>query len=123
MSVLAVSIQRLVSFLVTFSLLTGSIGIVPPPAPTTSLSRGHRSQLAEKEILFRTRVQLRHPTDLARVTGMAVHVLTTGEDWALLVVDETQLADLARLGFQPRQTDTLSQLGFRRFPRNKRGTR
>lgn len=114
MSLSLISIQRLVSFLVTFSLLLGSIGISPSATPTATISHGFRGQPTNKETLFRTRVQLRQPADLQRVIEMSTNVLATGDDWALLVVDEAQLTDLARLGFQPRQTDTLGQLGFMR---------
>ncbi len=62
------------------------------------------------ELLFRTFVTVRNPVqwrDLERINPV---FLDRGDDWALLLVDDLQLADLARLRYNPEQTNGLTAL-------------
>jgi hypothetical protein len=86
-----------------------------PPAPDSALSRYSPQSIAEQATtpaLYRTRVSLSGPPARARLDQLGVVVLDEGPNWALVLADEDQLADLARLHFQPRQTDSLERLGF-----------
>jgi hypothetical protein len=60
--------------------------------------------------LYRTRVAVRQPTDWARLERVGVTVLEQGEDWALVLADKDQLETLARLRFEPQNTDELGML-------------
>ncbi len=59
---------------------------------------------------YRTRVTFPNSTSRARLNQLGVVVLDEGPDWALLLADADQLADLARLRFQPRATGDLGLL-------------
>ena len=65
-------------------------------------------------MLFRTTVTLRQPTDRTRLDKLGVTVLETattgGDETAQVLVTADQLATLARLGFDPRATDSVTAM-------------
>jgi hypothetical protein len=62
-------------------------------------------------LLFRTHVTVHTPAQWRDLARLDVLILGKGEDWALLLVTDRQLADLARLRYNPEQTDALATLG------------
>jgi len=60
--------------------------------------------------LFRTRVQVEQIYDLTRLQKMEIQILEQGETWAVVLVTETQLESLARLGFEPEASEDLAVL-------------
>jgi hypothetical protein len=81
------------------SLQTTSASAPPPPAAQTAV-----------EGPFRTRVTFPNTTSRARLDQLGVVVLEEYADGALVLADADQLADLARLRFQPRASDNLGLL-------------
>ncbi len=73
-----------------------------PPAPTVPP--------AGDDLLIRTRLTLQRPTDRQRLDELGVLVLEATDDSALVLVDTEQLATLARLRFEPRGSQGLTQL-------------
>jgi hypothetical protein len=66
--------------------------------------------LPSSNALFRTRVAVSQSSRWADLDALRVTLLERGDDWALLLVDDEQLATLARRGFQPRASDEFSAL-------------
>lgn len=104
--------KKQVYHLVTFVLLIGLlVGPVQPPATQAQVPavQAHGSE-SPGFGPFRTRVTFPNSTSRARLDQLGVVVLDEGPDWALLLADADQLADLARLRFQPRATGDLGLL-------------
>lgn len=60
--------------------------------------------------LFRTLVTVRTSAQWKTLERLAVTILEESEDQALVLVDDQQLADLARLRFNPEQTNSLETM-------------
>lgn len=90
--------RRLLTTLLAVSMLLSSPSpallaipapVVPDtPTPTTA------------DVLFRTTVMLRQPTDRDRLTQLGIVVLSETADRAVVLVDAEQLDTLARLRFR-----------------------
>ncbi|MBE2240700.1 MAG: hypothetical protein IAE81_23130, partial [Caldilineaceae bacterium] len=72
-------------------------GEITPPSPTDVN-------------LFRTRVTVSTPAQWAELARTGALVLARGDDWALVLADDAQLADLARWHFTPQETNSLAAL-------------
>ncbi|MCL4267345.1 MAG: PKD domain-containing protein [Anaerolineae bacterium] len=104
-------VYNLAAIVVVLSLLLQPVAAVPflaetPPSPSQN------NPLDDKEPLYRTRVTLHQPADGQRLDTLVTQILESGDDWALAIVNQAQLADLARLRFEPGETDSLGRLGF-----------
>ena len=64
----------------------------------------------DASITYRTTVSLPRAYDWVRLERVGVRVLVKGDDWALVLADEEQLEDLARLRFRPEGTEVLTKL-------------
>jgi hypothetical protein len=104
-------LYNLLAIIVLLSLLLNPVAAVPFTAETPSSSE-QSSLLEDKAALYRTQVTLHQPADEKRLETLVTQILETGDGWALVIVNQTQLADLARLQFRPQQTDSLARLGF-----------
>ncbi len=93
-----------------FTILTLLVLLTPPIVAARQSS---------ESLLYRTRVWLHYPADLQRLHSMGVHLLDVQPGIALVVVDELQLAALARKGFSPHETDSLEQLLGERVDANQ----
>ena len=60
--------------------------------------------------LFRTQVTVQTSAQWRDLMRTAVVILDRGEDWALVLADDEQLADLARWRFVPEETNSLQTL-------------
>lgn len=60
--------------------------------------------------LYRTRVTIDQPYDLTRLQDLGIKILEEEDDWASVLVSDTQLENLARLGFEPQASNELSLL-------------
>ena len=79
--------------------------MLPPPRAGSTLL----APKAEKsEMLYRTRIQVTSPARWQRLEALGVTILERGDEWALVLADYEQLETLARLRFQPEETDELS---------------
>src|SRR4051812_22550438 len=67
-------------------------------------------RLPGDEVLFRTFVTVQTTVQWRDLERMNPVFLDRGDDWALLLVDDAQLADLARLRYDPDQTNGLAVL-------------
>lgn len=61
-------------------------------------------------LLFRTRVTVATSAQWHDLTRLDLLTLAKGEDWALLLLTDRQLADVARLRYNPDQTQALTTL-------------
>lgn len=108
------SIHRLLSLAVVFSMLCAQFTVFF--SPSTGMGRSAAASEREEPSatgdieLYRTKVILRHAGDIARLEEIEVIVLAQAEEWALLLVTAGQMAELARLGYAPRETDELRLL-------------
>jgi len=111
--------QAIVSLFVILSLLLTAFpagGSAQTPPPDLAASEVQPIRLADSGTVldaattYRTQVTLRQPTDLARLRRLGVIVLEQGADHATVLATEEQLEDLARLRFQPQQTDQVAAL-------------
>jgi hypothetical protein len=64
----------------------------------------------DSDLLFRTMVTVQTAAKWRDLERMAPTMVQQGDNWALLIVDDLQLADLARLGYMPDQTNGLTAL-------------
>ena len=92
---------KLVNFVVIFTLLI-------PWGTQDALASWLRQ--GDSTGIYRTRVRLPLATSRSRLDEMGVIVLDEGQDWALVLVDETQLQTLARLQFQPHESNEFGAL-------------
>ncbi len=102
-------LSRLVRVLVVLGLLLPSVSSAqqrPDPAPIA----GGPATAEGAELLYRTRVTLSPGRDEARLEKLGITVLQRLGNQALVLVDEQQLEDLARLRFEPEATNALSTL-------------
>ncbi|MFH2040327.1 MAG: hypothetical protein ABIJ65_12930, partial [Chloroflexota bacterium] len=60
--------------------------------------------------LFRAHVLLKNPSDLARLQGWGIEILTHDDTAAFVQVNKKDLEKLARLGFEPSQIDSINYL-------------
>lgn len=105
LTVRALRILFLASFVILLPVL---IGHAQDDSGGSAQSKDETSPYASA--VFRTQVRLQHPKDLERVESLSVNVLEASEDYAIVAVDDQQLAGLARLGFRPTETILLKQL-------------
>ncbi|MFN2201245.1 MAG: hypothetical protein ACK2UO_08565, partial [Caldilineaceae bacterium] len=63
-----------------------------------------------QDMLFRTRVSVRTSVQWRDLERMQPVFLDRGDDWALVIVDDVQLTDLARLRYNPDGTSALGGL-------------
>ena len=73
-------------------------GIAPASATTT------------EGLLLRTRISVHTPAQWRDLDRLGAVTLAKGDDWAQLLVDDQQLATLARWRYSPEVTDTLTTL-------------
>ncbi len=66
--------------------------------------------LPPTDLLYRTHVNVHTPAAWHDLSALGVVTLQRGADWALLLVDEEQLATLARLRYEPTATNALETL-------------
>jgi len=78
--------------------------------PTASLQETLDFSAAGNGTLFRARVTLKQPADLSRLQKWGITVLASSGGTAYVLVDETQLAKLARLGFAPFEINSLDYM-------------
>jgi hypothetical protein len=64
----------------------------------------------QTDLVFRTHIQIQTPAQWRDLQRMEVVILEQGADWALVLVDDLQLEDLARLRYIPDQTNALQTL-------------
>lgn len=103
-------VHQLLSIWVLVSFLFSSVGAAPLRSPQVGHSLGYTYN--SKTTLYRVNVHLRHTADQQRLLELTSYILQMDDDSALVMVDEDQLADLARLGFRPSQVTTLTELGL-----------
>ena len=105
-------LQQVLSIVILISLLASQFAIVySAPVESESEQAALQTTIPDAQgALFRTKVTLRLPTDLANLEEMDTVILESGEDWALLLVTADQLEDLARLRFNPRESNELETL-------------
>ena len=92
---------------------TGTATEIPTYTPTpeeVSMLAMEVNALAGEGTIFRARVELKQPRDLARLNEWAMTVLENGTGYAFVQVNEEQLEKLARLGFAPSQIDSIEYL-------------
>lgn len=87
--------------------LVFSSGNVPKPGVVHAQESKSSLALAQ---LFRATVKLSKPTDRARLDKLGIKVLNETSTTALVLVDDDQLATLARLRFEPDATNSLDTL-------------
>ena len=105
--------QRLVSIFVLLGMLLGPMHVAAFSVRTPATSLKPDTQwLFDKFPLYRTQIQLRHTGDQQNIASLVTEVLDMDNDWAVVVVDSDQLQNLARLQMQPRQINSVRQLGF-----------
>lgn len=114
-------LHRFLSLLVLVSLLSSTLAPIAHAQdagpgqvylPVVAGGQGADSviDLPTSNALFRTRVAVKSSTRWRDLESLGVVVLQQGDDWALLLVDDEQLASLARRNFQPRASDEFSAL-------------
>jgi len=82
----------------------------PTPDATAADTPAVQTPQAEPDVIYRTRVTLKNAAARQRFQRLDLVILDQGDDWALALVDENQLADLARLRFAPQETESLGGL-------------
>ncbi len=100
-------VRRSVFVLSIVSTLVSSPLGVPAAQKSPQLQVGSATSTVQ---LFRTTVTLSRPTDRARLDKLGIKVLSEGTGTATVLVDDDQLATLARLRFEPRGSDEFSSL-------------
>lgn len=60
--------------------------------------------------VYRTRVEVQTPAQWQTLIRIEPVIIERGDNWALLTVDDVQLGDLARLRFNPNETNALPTL-------------
>jgi hypothetical protein len=92
---------------------------IVPPNTTIQLSNYPTNEQSEYDIPavqqqpvgpYRTTVTLRGNADLARLKTLGVTILASTKTTATVIADRTQLEQLAKLQFQPRQTELIARL-------------
>ncbi|MFN8444595.1 MAG: PKD domain-containing protein [Caldilineaceae bacterium] len=113
------SLNRSLTLMVVVSLLLSAIAPIAkaqdnaPDAPKSNLYLpliSSRQPIAENDLLFRTRVTVNTSAQWHDLERLQVVVLSKGEDWAQLLVDDEQLETLARWRYSPQVTDSLASL-------------
>ncbi|MBX2998768.1 MAG: hypothetical protein KF893_09690 [Caldilineaceae bacterium] len=69
-----------------------------------------RPTVAVSDVLFRTEITVTSPTQWARLDDLGVAILSRHEIGATVLVDYEQLADLARLRYEPRNSEEFGAL-------------
>ena len=87
--------------------LVFSSGNVPKPGVVHAQESKSSLALAQ---LFRATVKLSNPTDRARLDKLGIKVLSETSTTTLVLVDDDQLATLARLRFEPDASNSLDTL-------------
>ena len=109
------AVRLIVRMLVILGLLTPQISWAQhtsrPPAPGLgAVPQSGDMPRNDTGLLFRTRVTLSGSRDMKRLQSLGVTVLGEMGSKVLLLVDADQLETLARLRFQPEQTNELRTL-------------
>ncbi|MEM7531660.1 MAG: dockerin type I domain-containing protein [Chloroflexota bacterium] len=113
MQAITQTIKTLIStILVTVLLLTSTpLSLMAQPLMGQSGGVAIRpTSTSPSELLFRTRVTIRTGAQWRTLERLGVEVLERGPESARLLVDDQQLADLARLRFNPTETNTVETL-------------
>lgn len=79
-----------------------------PPVFLPLIGQGSRS--VDSVDLYRTQIAARTSAQWQALTELDIVIIDQGDDWALVVVDDEQLATLARLRYNPTQTDKIQSL-------------
>lgn len=106
-------VARLLPLLMTVSILLSSVNPsvyaqVPNPIYLPTIS--NRGGLSTAGPLFRTHVTVATSVQWRDLERMDALVLDYGDDWALVLVDDEQLEDLARWRFNPDRTSAVGTL-------------
>ncbi|MBP8121258.1 MAG: hypothetical protein KAZ26_01415 [Caldilineaceae bacterium] len=106
--------HKLISLFVALSMVLTPITPAQPVQPVQNQVVGQSVQLGKVEpeagVLFRTHVTVEQNTDWARLADMGVVILEQDATGVVILADFDQLADLARLGYQPTGTDEFNSL-------------
>ncbi len=106
-------IHLFVHLLTVVSLILSAVTPVfaaPIPDAVAADTYAVQTPQAGPDVIYRTRVALKNAAARQRFDRLDLVVLEQGDDWALVLVDEGQLADLARLRFDPSDTESLGGL-------------
>ncbi len=113
-------VTRLLSWIVIFAIVLQSLApaIALAQEPDSGggtvllplIAGGARPTLTATDTVFRTRVTVQTTAQWRDLERMNPVFLARGADWADLLVDDAQLADLARWRYEPKGTDTLEAL-------------
>ncbi|MEM7537045.1 MAG: CARDB domain-containing protein, partial [Chloroflexota bacterium] len=97
--------------LVTALLLTSTpLSLMAQSSSVAVKPTSHSSSLSSSGLLFRTRVTIRTDIQWRTLERLGVEILAQEQDSALVLVDDQQLADLARLRFNPTETNAVETL-------------
>lgn len=94
-------ITFLLAFLFSTSVTTSASGLFDADDLTTQVNQAR---------VFRTRISLENPSDLARLETQDITILIENGNEAVVLVDDLQLAWLAQHHFRPRTSDTVGTL-------------
>lgn len=101
-----------VRILVLLSLIAPHVSAAQPVVlpRSASMETPASPSMGAEEVLYRTRVTLRAGRTLPRLEELGVTVLNQLGNQVIVLADETQLEDLARLRYEPNSTDGLTRL-------------
>ena len=100
------TIRPVLSVLLVLSILLSSVAPVVA-APAVGVQAATARATDEPTGLYRTRVAVESTAARQRLARLNLAVLEEGDGWLVVLVDEEQLADLARLGFTPRASEAV----------------
>ena len=107
------SFCRFYTLLLVLALLSHSVLPVAHAQSTTPLYLplvANGNAVPQTDLVFRTRITVQTPAQWRDLQRMEVVILEQGADWALVLVDDWQLEDLARLRYNPDATNAITTL-------------
>ena len=113
-------IRTALSYIIIFSILS-TFGVPPlraqsgdiylPLVSNTSITNTSNGQDTPRTIdLLRTRIRVNTQIQWQELDKLQIQILDQGSNWALVLVDDLQLTDLARLRYNPTDTNSLYTL-------------
>ena len=102
-------LHRITAAIVLLSLLATPLGTPAASLPDINMAEAYPTE-AEDSPLFRAWVRWRNPSEQRALPALTLALLQERDNAALVIADRDQLADLARLGYRPRQVDALLTL-------------
>ncbi len=106
---------RILAIFVVLSMLLSSVAPVAKaqtPGQVFLPLVAANAKIPATNLAFRTQVRVSTPARWQELHKLGVVELARGDDWALVLADDPQLADLARLRFNPDHTNALEPLAL-----------